>query len=86
MIENKSSLSQAKSDEEIARFWDTHDLSDFWDKTGQAHFDVEIAAEVTYYAVDKQLSDQLQNVALRRGVTADTLVNIWVLEKLRENT
>ena len=35
-------------------FWDTHDLSDFCDKTKDANFDVEIKPETTYYAVDKK--------------------------------
>jgi hypothetical protein len=85
MIRNRDSISQAKSYEEIAGFWDTHDLSDFWKQTREAHFDVQISTEVTYYALDKKLSDQLQNLASRRGVTANTLVNLWVQEKLREN-
>lgn len=35
-------------------FWDTHDLSDFWNKTKDAYFDVEIKAGTTYCAVDKK--------------------------------
>lgn len=44
MKKHKSSISQAASYKEIGEFWDIHDLSDFWDKTKEAQFDVDIAA------------------------------------------
>ena len=79
-----SSVSQAKSYGEIGEFWDTHDLSDFRDRTGEASFEVDIKSEVTYYAVDKELSNRIQAVAQKRGIAADTLVNLWMQEKLRK--
>lgn len=84
MRKHKSSLSQATSYKEIGEFWDTHDLSDFRDKTKEAQFDVDIESEVIYYAVDRTLSEKIQFLAQKRGVTADTLINLWVQEKLQE--
>lgn len=84
MSKNKSSVSKATSYKEIGEFWDTHEISDFWDKTKEVSFDVDIQSEITYYAVDKRLSEQIQAIALKRGVTADTLINLWVQEKLKE--
>lgn len=84
MKKHKSSVSVATSYKEIGEFWDTHDLSDFWDKTKAVSFEVDIESEVTYYAVDKMLSEKIQAIAQRRGVTADTLINLWMQEKLRE--
>ncbi len=80
----KSSVSKAATYAEIGEFWDTHDLSKFWDKSKPADFDVVMESEVTYYAMDKKLSEEVQEIALRRGVSADTLVNLWVQDKLRE--
>jgi len=84
MNKGKSSLSNAKSYGEIGNFWDTHDLSDFWDKTKEVGFEVSIESEITYYALDKKLSEQIQAIAQKRGVSADTLVNLWIQEKLQE--
>lgn len=84
MNKGRSSLSKAKSYKEIGDFWDTHDLSDFWDKTKQAEFDVDIESEITYYALDKVLSERIQAIAQKRGVSADTLINLWLQEKLQE--
>ena len=84
MRKHKSSVSEATSYKEISEFWDIHDLSEFWDKTKEASFEIDIESEVTYYAVDKMLSKKIQAIAQKRGVTADTLINLWVQEKLQE--
>ena len=53
MSKGKSSLSKARSYKEIGEFCDTHELTDFWDKTKEAEFEVDIESEITYYALDK---------------------------------
>jgi hypothetical protein len=84
MKNSKSALSKTKSYKEIGDFWDTHDLSDIWDKTKKVQFGVDIKSETTYCALDKELSEQLHAIAQKRGVSADTLINLWVQEKLQE--
>ncbi len=84
MSKNRSSVSEAQSYKEIGEFWDTHDLADYWDKTESVEFEIDIQSEVTYYAVDKELSAKIQAIAKRRGVSADTLLNLWLQEKLEE--
>jgi hypothetical protein len=76
--------SKATSYKEIGEFWDTHDLADSWNKTKEASFRVDIESEVTYYTVDKMLSEKIQSIAQKHGVSADTLINLWVQEKLQE--
>ena len=85
MRKGRSSVSKGQSYQQIAEFWDTHDLADFWDKTKLADFDVQIESEVTYYALDSQLSVKVRSIARRRGVLPETLLNLWVQEKLRRN-
>ncbi len=84
MKKNKSSISKGQTHEEIGEYWDTHDLAEHWDKTKPAEFEVDIQSEVTYFAVDKQLSEKIKAFARRRGVSPDTLLNLWVQEKLQE--
>jgi hypothetical protein len=84
MNKGRSSLSKARSYKEIGDFWDTHNLSDFWDKTKEAKFEVDIESETTYYALDKTLSERIQAIARERGISADTLINLWIQEKLQE--
>ena len=82
MSESRSTISQARSYKEIGDFWDTHDLADYWDQTEPVDFEVDMQSEVTYYALDRELSQMLSEVAEERGVSAETLLNLWVQEKL----
>jgi hypothetical protein len=86
MRKGKSSVSNAKSYKEIGEFWDIHDLSDFWDQTRRAKFEVDIQSEITYYSLDKKLAEEVQSIAQKRGVSADTLINLWVQEKIQERS
>lgn len=84
MSKDRSSLSKVKSYKEIGDSWGTHDLSGFWGRTKEVEFEVAIESEITYYALDKILSEQIQAIAQKRGVSADTLINLWLQEKLQE--
>ncbi len=84
MKRGKSSTSKARTYRELGDFWDTHDLSDFWDQTKRVDFDVNIESEITYYSLDKRLAKKVQSIAQKRGVSADTLINLWVQEKIQE--
>jgi len=84
MNKNKSSISKAKSYEEIGEFWDTHDLAENWDETRPAEFEVDLQSELTYYAVDSGLSAKIQEFAKKRGISPDTLLNLWLQEKLQQ--
>ena len=81
---NRTSVSGAQSYKEIGEFWDSHDLVDYWNETQEAEFEVEIESEVTYYALKKTLAKEIQSLARKQGVSGDTLVNLWVQEKLRQ--
>ena len=68
----------------MGEFWDTHDLTDYWDQTEPVEFTVNIQSETTYYPLESSLSDSIQAIAKQRGVSAETLLNLWVQEKLQE--
>ena len=84
MKKNRSSISKAGSYKEIGAYWDTHDLGEVWDKSKKVKFDVQIETEATYYAVEKSLSEKIQSIARQQGVSSDTLVNLWIQQKVQE--
>lgn len=84
MKKSRSSISKARSYAEIGEFWDEHDLSDFWGKTRRVRFDVVVEPEATYYPIEKGLSKKIQSVARKQGVPSDTLVNLWLEQKIKE--
>ncbi len=84
MSGNKTSISKKSSYHEIGEFWDTHDLSQFWEETEPAQFEVDIQRERMYYPIDTKLSIYVLEFAKKRGVSPETLVNLWISEKISE--
>ena len=82
----RSSISNATSYEEIGEFWDEHDTADYWDQTYPVEFTINLGpkSKVTYYGIDKNLSEKIRAVAEQRGMSAEKLLNLWVEEKLQE--
>lgn len=86
MSENKNtqttSISQAQTVEEIGEFWDAHSLDNYWDETREAEFEVR-AKQRKRVTVEPQIYKQLEAEARVRGVVPETLVNLWLAEKLQ---
>lgn len=86
MSENKI-IPEMKSYEEIAEFWDTHSLADYWEQTGPVDFEVAPDARRRYLvAVDPGLLKQIQQLAHQRGLATESLVNLFLAQHLQEVT
>jgi len=83
-MKNKTSISKAGTYEEIAEFWDTHDLADFWEQTKPVEFEVDIQSEKRYYPLERDLAEEMNKIAKMRGVAVETLLNLWIKEKIVE--
>ncbi|MBL8190396.1 MAG: hypothetical protein JNK38_20435 [Acidobacteria bacterium] len=84
MARTTSSISKARSYEEMADFWDSHDTTDFWQLAKPVNFTVNIQSEVCYFRLENSLAEKLQAVAQMRGVSPETLLNLWIQEKLQK--
>jgi hypothetical protein len=86
MNENKkkqiTSISQAQTLEEIGEFWDTHSLDDYWENTHEVVFEVR-ANRRKRITLEPQIYKELAAEARIRGVVPETLVNLWLAEKLQ---
>lgn len=70
--------------EEAGEFWDTHDLGDYWELTEEVEFDVALQRERVLVAVEPALAQKVASMAHRRGVATETLINLWLSEKIHE--
>ena len=86
MAENKTPISNASSYEQVGEFWDTHDLSDYWDATHEVQFQVKLGPSVIYFPVDRDLAEKLRTAARDRGVSPDTLLNVWLKEHVTDRS
>jgi CopG antitoxin of type II toxin-antitoxin system len=71
-----------ESIEEAAEFWDSHDLADYWDLTQEVEFEVDIQRRVFLTALEPELAKRLTECARKQGVSTETLINLWLSERL----
>lgn len=76
---NLSSISQADTLEKMGEFWDTHDFTQF-DTDAP---DIEFTINCTI-AIDPDLLVAVEKQAQKRGIQVETLINLWLQEKLME--
>jgi hypothetical protein len=86
MSRRRSSRSQATSYPDIAHYWDTHDLAEHWSYTRPEEFEVVYQMEVTYFALRNSLAARLSEIARRREVSEEALLNAWVRDRLLDET
>jgi hypothetical protein len=86
MKENKdtkvTSISKAQSLEEIADFWDSHSLADYWDQTHEVEFELRIKRRRRVTLIP-ELYERIEAQARVLGVLPETLVNLWLAERLK---
>lgn len=83
MDENKklSSISKADTLEKIGEFWDTHDFTDFDTNVPDVEFKISCAIPI-----ELDLFSSVEKQARKRGIKPETLVNLWLQQKLFEQT
>ena len=81
---NKRKIPQTDSIEQLARFWDIHDLTDFEDEleeVPEAVFDRKEGAVVTIRLRPKE-AETVKRIANSKGIEQTTLIRQWLLEKI----
>ena len=77
----KTPVSKARTYHEIGAFWDEHDATEFGEQT-EVKFEVNIKSQRRYYPVASDLSLMIRQIAEERGISEETLLNLWVQEKV----
>ena len=77
-----TSISKARTLDEIADFWDTHSLADYWDQTREVEFEVRVRRR-RRVTLDPAVYAQIEAQARVRGLLPETLVNLWLAERLQ---
>jgi len=72
--------------EEFWTFWDTHSTSDYEDMMEDVDIQVDVYSSRVYCAVAKDLAAQLRAHARKQGVSTETLINLWLREKISGST
>ena len=79
---NVSSISQSHTLEEMAEFWDTHSLADFEDQTYEVEMTFAPSARRSLVGIEPELMRDLRRIARKRQVSTQTLVNVWLRQRV----
>jgi hypothetical protein len=63
-------------------FWDTHSTVDYEDAMEDVEAEIDLSASKTYFAIARNLVQPIREYARRQGVSPETLVNLWLKEKV----
>jgi len=84
---NKASAKDAlpenfDSFETFWNFWDTHSSADYEEFTEPVEAEIHLSSRKIYCAIAKDLFAQVKRQARVQGVSSETLINLWLKEKL----
>jgi len=73
--------------EEMADFWDTHDVTDYEEYLTPVEVNVSIHPKHQYViTLSDSLDTAFRKIQQKEGVSLNTLINLWVQEKLQQYT
>ena len=81
-----SSISKSRTPEEMAEFWDTHSLADFDDQTHEVEMTFDPSARRSVVGIETELMTEIRRIAKERQVSTQTLVNVWLRQRVDQMT
>jgi len=76
-------IPQTDSIQELARFWDTHDVTDFEDQLEEVTEPVFQRPTVVEVYLQPEEAEAVRQIAKSKGVDFVDLVREWVMERVR---
>ena len=64
------------------QFWDTHSSADYEDLMVPVDMETELPSSKTYCAISKDVLRGIRAEARQQGISTETLINLWLQEKL----
>lgn len=79
---NSQKIPQFDSIQELAHFWDTHDLTDFSDELEEVTEPVFDRKNSFQVRLEPQEAEAVQQIAQTAGIDSADLIRQWVIEKI----
>jgi predicted phosphatase len=77
-------IPEMDSVQELARFWDKHEITDFEDDLEEVSEPVFQRAKVVVLHLEPNEADRVEKLAKSKGVSNSDLVREWVLEHIHK--
>ncbi|HSE84393.1 MAG TPA: CopG family antitoxin [Thermodesulfobacteriota bacterium] len=89
MKKSKSEIPKFKNEEEEFDFWSSHDSIEFFHETEEISEKLEVTKpklrkQRITMLLDPRLKAQLQKIAEEKGVRYQTLIQMWLKEKVKQ--
>jgi len=78
----KSKLPRTDSIQKLAKFWDTHDLTDFEEDLEEVTEPVFVGGTTIKVPLELREVQAVERMAQAKGVSREELLRAWVLQKL----
>jgi hypothetical protein len=78
----KLKLPRTDTIQELAEFWDTHDLTDFEDELVEVAEPVFVRDSAIKVPLEPRQVEAVEQMAQAKGVSPAELIRAWVLQKL----
>ncbi len=75
-------LPKFSSIDKLINFFDTHDLGDYLDQMPETHFDIDIKRRKHIFTINEDIAEKLTQIAKSKKVPSETLINLWLKEKI----
>lgn len=82
---SRPKIPQTDSIQELAQFWDTHDLTDFADELEEVTEPVFNRSTMVKIPLQPEEMESLKEIAESRGVACADLIRQWVLERIQSS-
>ncbi|MGC9505476.1 CopG family antitoxin [Baaleninema sp.] len=79
----RETIPQTDSIQELAEFWETHDLTDFEDQLEEVEETVFDRSSFIQIQLQPQEIEAIEKIARSRNLSSTDLIREWVLEKVR---
>ena len=80
MVSKEEHIPENMTIEEASEFWDTHSVADY--SSHVVKFGYRPEEQITFVAIANDLLLQLEQHAKKQGASIETLINLWIKEKL----
>jgi predicted DNA binding CopG/RHH family protein len=89
MKKSTRKIPEFKSEDEEFDFWSSHDSTEFFSETEEINEPLEITKpkrkkQRVTMLLDPQLKSQLQKIAEEKGIPYQTLIQMWLKERVRK--
>ena len=83
---NTKNIPQFKSIQEEAKFWDTHNITDYWDdmeKVDLEFIPLQKKEDSVTIRLEPMLKKRLEQIAKKSRVSLSTIARLWLIDRLR---